>query len=217
MKRSFISGENGLPRSESANQHVREQTRKRILDAAMSVFARSGSRSTMADIAAEAGVSQGLAYRYFPSKEAILTRLVEEAAKSGGGPAARVRRLTGSPGERLARLISSILEDRRERPEFYRFLYQVMRDESIAPGLKEMVLKSGSVILGEIRRMIVDGQATGEIARDDPDQLIAALMSLVEGLVTWVPSAKSKARFPDARIVLRLLRPDTPVGQANNR
>ncbi len=171
----------------------------------------------MADIAAEAGVSQGLAYRYFPSKEVILTKLVEEATQSGGGPAARVGSLTGSPGERLAKLISYILEDRRARPEFYRFLYQVMQDESIAPGLKEMVRNSGSVILGQIRLMIVDGQATGEIAKDDPEQLIAALMSLIEGLVTWIPSTEVGAAFPDPRIVLRLLKPDLPMRQTESR
>lgn len=206
-----------MPRNELTNQQMRDEATKRILDAARRVFAKSGSAATMADIAAKAGVSQGLAYRYFPSKEAILTKLVEEATQSSGGPTARVRRLTGSPGERLAQLISSILEDRRDRPEFYRFLYQIMRDESIAPGLKEIVRKSGSVILGEIRQMIVDGQATGEIARDDPDQLIAALMSLIEGLVTLTPPNDSKERFPDARIVLRLLKPDTPMKEANSR
>jgi AcrR family transcriptional regulator len=205
-----------MPRNEQANQQIRDEATKRILDAARHVFAKKGSSATMADIAGEAGVSQGLAYRYFPSKEAILTKLVDEAAQSGGGPSARVRKLQGTPGERLALLVSYILKDRKERPEFYQFLYQVVADESIAPGLREIVRTNGKVIQEEIRRMIVDGQATGEIARDDPDQLMSALMSLIEGLVTWIPSTASEARFPDARIVLRLLKPDTALRQANS-
>jgi AcrR family transcriptional regulator len=191
---------------------MREEASKRILEAARHVFAKRGSSATMADIAAEAGVSQGLAYRYFPSKEAILTKLVDEAAQSDGGPAARLTKIQGSPGERLALLISYILKDRRDRPEFYEFLYQVLADESLAPELRLVVGKNGKVIQDEILRLIIEGQSTGEVARDDPDQLMAALMALITGLVRSVPfvaSRDSEVHFPDARIVLRLLKPDT--------
>jgi AcrR family transcriptional regulator len=201
-----------MPRSERANLQIRDEAVKRILDAARRVFAESGSAATMAEIAVEAGVSQGLAYRYFPSKEALLTRLVEEAANSGGGPAVRVRRIEGTPGERLALLISYILKDRQERPEFYQFLHQVLADEAVAPELREVVRENGRVVLEEIRRMIVEGQATGEVARDDPDQLMAALVAVFDGVVRRVPPADSddpRAHFPEARIILRLLRPDS--------
>jgi AcrR family transcriptional regulator len=201
-----------MPRDEQANEQIKDEAMKRILDGARRVFAESGSAATMADIAVEAGVSQGLAYRYFPSKEALLTRLVEEAANSGGGPAAKVRKIEGTPGERLALLISYILKDRQERPEFYQFLYQVLADEAVAPELRKVVRENGKVVLEEIRRLIVEGQATGEIARDDPDQLMAALMAVFDGVVRRVPLADSedpRAHFPEASIILRLLRPDS--------
>jgi TetR/AcrR family transcriptional regulator, repressor for uid operon len=48
----------------------------RILDAAHACFARSGfHRTTMADIAAEAGMSAGNLYRYFASKDAVVAQL----------------------------------------------------------------------------------------------------------------------------------------------
>ena len=193
---------------------MRDEATKRILDAARRVFAKRGSAATMAEVAAEAGVSQGLAYRYFSSKEAILTRLVEEAAHTGGGPAARVREIRGSPGERLAVLISYMLKDRQERPEFYRFLYQVMADESMGPRLRETVGRNGKALYEEVRRLIVEGQATGEIANDEPDQLAVALMALIGGLVRWIPvqDSDSRTHFPDARILLRLLKTDDGEG-----
>jgi AcrR family transcriptional regulator len=165
----------------------------------------------MADVAAQAGVSQGLAYRYFPSKEAMLTKLVDEAANSAGGPAARLKKIQGTPGERLSQLISYLLKDRREKPEFYQFLYQVMDDEAVAPELRRIVRRNGVVIQEEIRRLILEGQAAGEIADDDPDQLMAALMALIDGLVRWTPLAGARdheVHFPETQIVLRLLKPD---------
>lgn len=49
-----------------------ERTRRRILTTALDSFRREGfDRSTMRRIAEDAGVSLGLAYHYFPSKEAI--------------------------------------------------------------------------------------------------------------------------------------------------
>src|SRR5215217_9634377 len=52
--------------------------RARILDAAERCFVRSGfHRTTMQDVAAEAGMSPGNLYRYFPSKDAIVAGLAE--------------------------------------------------------------------------------------------------------------------------------------------
>src|SRR5438874_2789956 len=50
-----------------------EETRERILDAALRLFRKRGfDETTMRDIAAEAGVAIGAAYHYFDSKEALV-------------------------------------------------------------------------------------------------------------------------------------------------
>ncbi|KAA2236500.1 TetR/AcrR family transcriptional regulator [Salinarimonas soli] len=50
----------------------------RILDAAERCFARAGiHRTTMQDVASEAGMSPGNLYRYFPSKDALAAGLAE--------------------------------------------------------------------------------------------------------------------------------------------
>jgi TetR/AcrR family transcriptional repressor of uid operon len=52
--------------------------RTRILDAAERSFVRAGfHRTTMQDVAAEAGMSPGNLYRYFPSKDALVAGLCE--------------------------------------------------------------------------------------------------------------------------------------------
>ena len=68
------------PRTEEANQHIREEQRERILEAAKAIFAHKGfSETKMSEIAAAANVSYGLAYHYFANKEAIFSTLLQYA------------------------------------------------------------------------------------------------------------------------------------------
>lgn len=57
---------------------VVEDRREQIIDAAMRVFSQKGfTRATNKDIAREAGITPGLIYYYFESKEKLLEALIE--------------------------------------------------------------------------------------------------------------------------------------------
>jgi AcrR family transcriptional regulator len=57
---------------------VVEDRREQILDAALRVFAQKGfTRATNKDIAREAGITAGLIYHYFASKEDVLRAILE--------------------------------------------------------------------------------------------------------------------------------------------
>ena len=64
-----------------------EETRTRILEAALAVFRERGfAQATMREIAAQAQVAVGAAYYYFDSKDAMVMALYERA-QSEIGPA----------------------------------------------------------------------------------------------------------------------------------
>jgi TetR/AcrR family transcriptional repressor of uid operon len=66
--------------------------RTQILDAAERSFVRAGfHRTTMQDVAAEAGMSPGNLYRYFPSKDALVAGLCERDRGQLAGEFAEVR------------------------------------------------------------------------------------------------------------------------------
>src|ERR1700738_1806506 len=70
-----------------ANAQLQSDRRDEILAAAERCFVRSGFHgASMQDICAEAGMSPGNLYRYFPSKEALIAGICErnraEAAES---------------------------------------------------------------------------------------------------------------------------------------
>lgn len=67
------------PRKREDNAKIREQTSIRLLEGALRVFAKHGYHaSSMSEIAKEAGVSKGLAYHYFSSKEDLLVSIAEQ-------------------------------------------------------------------------------------------------------------------------------------------
>jgi len=69
-------------RSDSMEQRI-AQTRARILRATRQLVARGGFRGAqVAAIAADAGVSTGLIYRYFPSKAELFVEVLTEAIEA---------------------------------------------------------------------------------------------------------------------------------------
>jgi TetR/AcrR family transcriptional repressor of uid operon len=78
-EKDLIAGllEDGLTHALSRAER-RDQQVHRILEAAKACFVRTGfQRTSMQQICAEAGMSPGALYRYFPSKEAIIEAICE--------------------------------------------------------------------------------------------------------------------------------------------
>jgi AcrR family transcriptional regulator len=65
-----------------------DQTRQKILDAALTLFQKRGfAETTMRDIGKEAGVALGAAYYYFDSKDALVMAFYERAQQEWIPPA----------------------------------------------------------------------------------------------------------------------------------
>lgn len=194
-----------MPRSEADNQRVRDEQRARILDGARAVFARRGMAATMAEVAEAAGVSQGLAYRYFAGKDELFRALVLDGLSSDDEPRLPA---AGSPGARLERLLTVLLQARRDRPELFQLMYHVMNDPGTPPDMLAPVRVRGMRFVELLRALVVEGQATGEVAPDDPGQLVAAVLAALDGLTRFAfEHPEQLENFPEPRIVLRMLAP----------
>jgi len=72
------------PRTKAQNQEIREQARQLIINAAFELFAEKGYQNTsIALIAKNAGVSKGLIYHYFESKEDVLIGIFDMLSAMG--------------------------------------------------------------------------------------------------------------------------------------
>ncbi|HTW49209.1 MAG TPA: TetR/AcrR family transcriptional regulator [Acidobacteriaceae bacterium] len=86
------------------SNHRSDQTRGRILQAAIREFSEHGlAGARTGAIAASAGVNKALLYYYFRDKESLYMAALEEVAGKVAGAALAVLDLDCSPGERLLR------------------------------------------------------------------------------------------------------------------
>jgi AcrR family transcriptional regulator len=199
-----------MPRTPQANQQIREDTSEKILQAASRVFARKGMAAKMDEIAAEAGVSKGLAYHYFPSKEAIFIALVKQMIPPVDELRAKLEKMPGTPRDRLSRIVSTMVERRRKEPEFYILLDHAVANDSLPSDLMESLKSQGLLMHDILRRLIIEGQARGEFAKDNPNKLTRAVLACLDGLSRMVslPSEQTEDEMPDAGMILRMLSPE---------
>lgn len=146
------------------NQVVSEFRRKKILDAARSVFARKGFTSGIVDqIAKEAGVAKGTVYLYFRSKAEIYRAVLDhdlEALKRE-----MLGRIAAAEGlkDKIRLFILTRLENSEARREFFQIMDTASGKLSLTrrqyrDWLSEPVLKLASVLdeaarRGEIRAL----------------------------------------------------------------
>jgi AcrR family transcriptional regulator len=84
---------------------------RRLLDAALAVIARQGtaSRARVADIVAEAGLSNDAFYRHFPSKDALVAALLEDGTERLAGYLAHQMAKESKPELQVRRWVEGLL------------------------------------------------------------------------------------------------------------
>jgi AcrR family transcriptional regulator len=100
------------------------ERRRRILEAARKVFARSGYAATrMSDVATAAGVGKGTLYEHFKGKEDLFSTLVVAVARESL-ESLMVQRLPDDPTEALREVIAYIVDVAlRENLDLYRLFF----------------------------------------------------------------------------------------------
>jgi AcrR family transcriptional regulator len=172
--RSIVSAESGRP-----------EKRKRILEAAVRVFAERGYHGArVADVAREAGVAHGLLYHYFGSKEELVQTIFREnwgelvdrfqAVETSDEPAA----------EKLAGIAKMLLRTWRNDPDLVTVM---VRDVARSPRLQGQVDELGKAF-AIVQRIVEQGQAEGSFRRDLDPRLASWVLygGLEEVLTGWV-------------------------------
>jgi len=195
---------------EISKQQQREERKEQILRAAATVFARKGLTNTkIADIAAEAGISHGLAYRYFASKEDVFATLVEQAMNEAMHLAKTALEHPGTPWNRLHWLTEQVLPKGQASslPAYSLVVLHALTNEQIPPSVREMAARLGAITQEAVSRLITEGQATNQMMAGDPEQLALLYWACIQGLIVGaIAPTIGEASFPDTNTVLRLFK-----------
>lgn len=188
-----------MPRSAEQNEVIRAATRDRIQVAAITLFTRKGFAATsVQDIAGEAGISTGLMYRHYRTKDDLFGAIVEQAATGLDAVTALFR--TDPPARDLllsfAREYLDDIAAGGTSLEFYLLLQQAVLKGGDDPRIDHL-LDRHETLFAETVRLVERGQREGTF-RDGPAATLAdvffaslgglALMKLTRGERFAVPS-----------------------------
>ncbi len=121
------------PRTEKQFEEIRESRKLQIMQAALELFAREGYHSSsIAQIAACAGISKGLLYNYFTSKEDLLDSIMALGIEKFHHILEEIQDELDTP-EELLMYIHGGFEIIRREPGFYRLLFSVF----VQPGVMD--------------------------------------------------------------------------------
>jgi AcrR family transcriptional regulator len=165
-------------------QQRSEETRDRLLQAALDSFAERGYDATgVAEICQRAGVSKGAFYYHFASKQALFVALLEqwlaaldrEMARLAAPSATAVQSLQTMVG-----LLQQVFRDASGRlPMFLEFWRQAARDE----GIWQATMAPFERYHGMLAGMIEQGIAEGSLRPFDASEAARALLSMAVGMV----------------------------------
>jgi AcrR family transcriptional regulator len=163
-----------------------ETRRQQVLDAAYSCFARNGfHETTMQDIAREAGVSYGVVYHYFDSKEDVIEEVWQASREAREIRLRKAYEKTTVP-DVLAEFLG-LSVSRLERPESIpemRLRIQLFGEALLNPRIAENLRGVWDYVLELLEDLIRQGQGRGEINPViDTKALARAYIAVHDGLV----------------------------------
>ncbi|MEH7013406.1 TetR/AcrR family transcriptional regulator [Neobacillus niacini] len=194
------------PLNEQQLNQIRDERREQIKKAALKVFALRGLVGTkMNMIAKEAGISQGLSYRYYSSKDELFIELVQEAMEETADAFASLGHMKGSPTEIIKTLTTKML-DGSNRHSFM-LIQQVQTSDEVPDKAKEIVQRySTTSFIEQLIPIFKNGQEKGEFCKGDPAALMILYFSVLSGLMLLQTGEMEQDHVPDIHILMKMLR-----------
>lgn len=163
--------------------------RAEILRSAASMVARKGfARTRVADVAGDLGISAGLVFYHFESKERLLREAFEELAARDLEEMSAVIEAAGSHAERLRRVIRLHLQAPGVEAGPTTAQSWLRTADAWAEGrctdvIRDVIRRSDIRRRQRLSAFVGQGVAAGEFACADPDQAALRICVMLDGLV----------------------------------
>lgn len=159
----------------------KEYRRQQILETALTLFVHQGFHGTKtSQISREAGISEGLLFHYFPTKESLLEELVRIGVEGMRFP---LRLHPERPIDFFEQFTGMLLQELLQNPfyaEIFVLMAQVLRSEGIPKRIQEL---AGSVDTIALTVPVIEaGQKDGSIREGDPLALSNLYWCTIQGI-----------------------------------
>lgn len=175
-----------MGRSAEQNRRTRDRRREEILSSALRLFVSKGlAAARVGDIARGAGVSQGLVYHYFASKEDIYVTLVRTSFERLNAAARGLEKMELTPREKIELALTELLRGLAGDEDYARHFILTAQASLLAdvpPEAARIVRTERELPYRAIARILRAGQAEGSIRAHDADELAVIFWTMIKGL-----------------------------------
>lgn len=176
------------PRPSPTRGHrKKERTRKQLVDAGLRVLAAKGQGLTVSDVVAEAEVSNGTFYNYFPDRDRLLEVLAEHSALSLA--AAVAEEGIDDPARRFAVATTRVLLRARDDSVWARVILRLVS----RPG-------SGVDLARYLRQDLAEGFASGRFDVGPDDAALDQVAGLIVMTIRRIIEGKAGPETPQLAV-----------------
>lgn len=130
------------PKTTIQNEEIRQKSKSNIMQAALQEFGSHGFESTsIAQIAKRAGVSKGLLYNYFDSKDQLLQAIIMQAIEESEQKLGSL--ISDDSGQTIENIIRWTFKEFRENTEYWRLYTELSFKLSKHTFMHDMALVKG--------------------------------------------------------------------------
>jgi AcrR family transcriptional regulator len=184
---------------------IRDERTNQIKKAALKIFARYGYLGTKTNmIALEAGISEGLIYKYFRSKEELFTTLIQELMEEAKSELEGLYYLEGSPFDKIQTLTKNMISE--ENREAFVLIQRARKDEDVPEKINPIFKQYSAYNLIDILvPIIVKGQELGEFSNEDPRKLASWYFFIINSICIQEVE-KEEYGLPSVDVLMRILK-----------
>ncbi|MCU6795122.1 TetR/AcrR family transcriptional regulator [Paenibacillus sp. WQ 127069] len=194
-----------MPRTKEQYEQIRSKTKNKIRSAGLQLFSHKGLNGTsIQEIATSAGISTGLMYRHYKSKEDLFNDLVNTAIHAGKA----LESLLNSddcPSAILKQLSDGLMHEMNKSDESAQYLVLITHSLMLGDLEQEMVESYNSVLFDQMTNLIRRGQSRGDLKPGDPYQMTLLFFSTLQGLAMMKLSLIDRFVCPSSEMLTAYL------------
>lgn len=195
---------------------VKDERKAAFKQAALKVFSAKGyHKTTMSEIAMEAGFGKGTLYWYWNSKEELYFTLVKESHDEFMGLLKEAAERDGNALEKLLWLGNEVIDLHYRNRDYTKLSWKMRAEEAEAfsPEYVERLHHNSAEIKEKLEEIISQGIREGLFPKADAYYLACILLGLLEGIeIQWLEDPQAFDLRKALKMVVRFL--ETYIKQA---
>lgn len=194
-----------MARNPQQNDKMRADRQEKIRAAALKQFAAQGMLAArITDIAADAGMAQGLLYHYYPSKDAIFVDLINDALDRINKASLSLQDMKAPAREKIIMALQELFKTigtSKRFSETCRLIAQATNSTAIPADAQRSIEEKRDLPYQVMAEIMADGQREGTVIAGDPRMLATLFWTSVNGLAIYYVTRPDPGPIPDYRIL----------------